>query len=440
MIKSLHNNVSFISNQKSKKISNNFNLNKTFTPVKLIPKAKSNFNENNLSTNMTKGKKLNKLYIKTNKNNNIKLKLLNPTKKNSRNFSLLNGFSPYHIIEKSDYKSFNTNNSLSITTNLKTTMDSNITKTQYNKDKKINKENSSFIDNKTSIIINSSYGCKNNINPQIKNLSNIKKRPKVKIPRSKSNIFIKNKNLNINNTNKIINVTNNYKILNCTNLKKNSKKINENEKVINNNNNNNSFVIPKRINILKNIYNNYLTPIRHNTKIKYRNSLSLNKKINKMEKNISLINKEQKTIDNNKISIKRTKLKNIYMLLEKQKESITNKDKIKKEKEEIDLIVNKLKNIKDKTNIINNEVNKLNKEYFKNKRHLNEMKESINNILNDKKNVNTMIILLHRRIIDIKKRIKDHDEKNHYLDKSFYELGVKYQQDGNNINKSSFEK
>ena len=56
MIKSLHNNVSFISNQKSKKISNNFNLNKTFTPVKLIPKAKQNFNDNNLSTNMTEEK------------------------------------------------------------------------------------------------------------------------------------------------------------------------------------------------------------------------------------------------------------------------------------------------------------------------------------------------------------------------------------------------
>ena len=390
----------------------------------MIPKAKPNFNENNLSTNMAKEKKINKLYIKTNKNNNIKLKLLNPTKKNSRNISLLNGFSPYNIFTKSDYKSFNTNNSLSVTTYLKTTMDSNITKTQSNKDKKINKENSSFIDNKITIIMNSPYECKNNANPQIKNLSKIKKRPKIKIPRSNSNIFIKNKNLNINNnSNNIINVTNNYKIINYTNLKKISKKRKENEKVLNNNN---PFIIPKRINILKNIYNNYLTPIRHNTKIKYRNSLSLNKKINKIEKNISLINKEQKTIDNNRISIKRTKLKNIYMLLEKQKESITNKDKIKKEKEEIQLIGNKLKNIKDKTNIINKEANDLNKEYIKNKRQLNEMKESINDILNDKKNVNTMIILLHRRIIDIKKRIKEYDEQNYYLDKSIYELSLKY--------------
>jgi hypothetical protein len=386
--------------------------------VKLIPKNKTNFIDNNFSTNITKEKKSNKLYLKNDKNN-IKLKLLNPTKKHSRNFSSLKGLSPNSILEKSNNKIFNsnnTNNSFSITTNLKTTMDTNITKTQNIKDKINFKENSSFIDNSKTItfISSSSYGLKKNINPQNKSNKKIKKRPKIKMAKNNTYIFTNTKNnINYNKTDS--------NILKYSNYKKASQKNNEKMLI-----NNNSFIIPKRINILKNIYNNFLTPIRQNTKIKYRNSLSLNKKINKIERNINVINKEQKNIDNNKIYINRTKLKNIYKLLENKKENIYNKDKIKKENEEIDKIMIKIRKIKEKTVIINNTTKTLKNEYIKNKKEINVIQENINNTLNDKKNVNTMIILLHRRIIDIKKRLEEFDEQNYYIDKSFYELNLKY--------------
>ena len=46
-----------------------------------------------------------------------------------------------------------------------------------------------------------------------------------------------------------------------------------------------------------------------------------------------------------------------------------------------------------------------------------------------------MLVLLHRRIIDIKKRIEESEEHNYYLDKSFYELGLKYQEEINSLKK-----
>ena len=55
------------------------------------------------------------------------------------------------------------------------------------------------------------------------------------------------------------------------------------------------------------------------------------------------------------------------------------------------------------------------------------IKQNIENIKNDKKKVNAMLVLLHKRIIDIKNRIKKHDELNLYLDKSFHELNQKFQ-------------
>lgn len=412
MIKTLNNNESFITKQKHKKLSNNLILERTFTPVKLIPKDKIIGNKGyNYYTNLIEEKKTNNFYSKI-KKNNIKLKLLNPKNKNSRNFSSLNGFSTTGIFTNSNNKKFTLNNSLSMTTNLKTTMDTNEMKTRNLKDQINNKENSGFLKNESLSFFSSfSNYYKKSLNRPIKNISLIKKRPKIKIPKSNSNIFLKIKN-------------NNKK-------SKISKHLSYNQKTNKNNysiniNNNNSFIFPKRINTLKQLYNNVITPIRKNTKIKHHNSLSLNKKINAIDKNISTINKKQKIIDKNRISIQRTKLKNIYMLLEKQKETICNKSIIKKEKEDIENIMKKLKKVKEKTYLINNESKGLNHDLIKNKTELNHIKENINNAINDKKNVNTMIISLHRRIIDIKKRIKEHDEKNIYLDKTFYELSLKY--------------
>ena len=180
--------------------------------------------------------------------------------------------------------------------------------------------------------------------------------------------------------------------------------------------------------------------MRKNNEIKFRDSLSLNKKINKIEESIHFISQKQKTIDNNKILIKKSKLKNIFMLLENQKESNNYKNKIEKENEEIEKIKEKIKKLKSQTVVMNSETIRLKTEIIEEKKEISEIKEKIEKIINDKKMANSMIILLHRRIIDIKKRINERDERNLYLDKTFYELGVKYQQDGNNINMSSLEK
>ena len=400
MLKTLCHNKSFNANQKNSKITKHFLLEKTSTPIKLITKYKDKINkENNFTPNIIKTKSKN-LYSKNNNNKNIKLQILNHSINNSRNISSLNGFNNNSIFSNQNYNSFQTNNSFSFaTSNLKTTMDSNIAKNQHIKEKIYNKQNlSSFIDTKTITFFSSSFNGwkkgKVKENNQIKNISKIKKRPKLKIYKTNTNFFSNIKKLKKNNINDL---------------------------------NNNSFIIPKRIDILQNIHNNILTPIRQNTKKKYKNSISLNKKINKIEKNINIISIKQKNIDKNKITINKSKLKNIYILLEKQKESICNKDKIKTESDYIERIKNQIKTIKNYTLEINKEANILNKELIKNKKELNMLKLNIVNTINDKKNVNTMIILLHKRIIDIKKRIKEHDEENNYLDKSIYEISLKYQ-------------
>ena len=409
MLKSFYHNKSFNANQKIKKTSTNFILDKTLTPIKVISKHKDKINKGtNYTPNIIKSKSK-KLFSKKNNLNNLKIKILNHSINNSRNLSSLNGFISNSIFTKQNYNSFQTNNSFSVTTNLKTTMDSNIPKTHNIKEKINNrKDSSSFIDNKSITFFSSSFnwGKKGNekVNNKNKNISKIKKRPKIKIHKTYTNYFSNIKNINKN------------------------KFIKDKDKI------NNSFIASKRINILKNIHNNILTPIRQNTKKKYKNSISLNKKINKIEKNINLINREQKNINKNKISINKNTLKNIYILMEKKKESFCNTDEIKKENKNIEKIKNQLRIIKNNTFDINRETNVLNKELEKYKKEINSLKTNIVNIINDKKNVNTMIILLHKRIIDIKKRLKEHDEENYYLDKSIYEINLKYQDD-NILNK-----
>ena len=454
MLRLILNNDSFIQNRIPKNIKNNYNYENSLTPVKLIHKDKKI--TKNRSLNLTKTKLIkrdkNKFVVNPHKselkNNqkNLKFELLNKTNnKNSRNFE------PYiDIFTKSNnymtYNTNNTNNSLSYMTNLKTTIDSNITKTINNqnlkeKDNKMNnKDNSSLIDSKSITFLSSSPIEMRSINPnsQIKNNNNqnnmdintykLIKRPKLKIPRSKSSIY---KNVKIKKLSKYLSLNQN-------------KIYNENSNINNNNihanNSNKTFAFPNRINILIGLKQNLLTPMRKKNEIKFRNSISLNKKINKIEESIHSINEKQKTIDNNKILIKKSKLKNIFMLLENQKESNNYKNKIEKENEEIEKIKEKIKKLKSQTVVMNSETIRLKTEIIEEKKEISEIKEKIEKIINDKKMANSMIILLHRRIIDIKKRINERDERNLYLDKTFYELGVKYQQDGNNINMSSLEK
>jgi hypothetical protein len=453
MLRLIFNKDSFIQNRIPKNIKNNYNYENSLTPVKLIHKDKKITKNRSLNLTKTKLIKRDKNKFVDNphkselKNNqkNLKFELLNKTNnKNSRNFE------PYiDIFTKSNnymtYNTNNTNNSLSYMTNLKTTIDSNITKTINNQNlkekenKMNNKDNSSLIDSKSITFLSSSPIEMRSINPnsQINNNNQnnkdintykLIKRPKIKIPKSKSSIYKNAKNKKL------------AKYLFYNQNKANFEYSNINNSNIHTNNSNKTFAFPNRINILINLQNDLLNPMRKNNEIKFRDSLSLNKKINKIEESIHFISQKQKTIDNNKILIKKSKLKNIFMLLENQKESNNYKNKIEKENEEIEKIKEKIKKLKDKTVIMNNETMGFKTEIIENKAEISEIKEKIEKIINDKKMANSMIILLHRRIIDIKKRINERDERNLYLDKTFYELGVKYQQDGNNINMSSLEK
>jgi hypothetical protein len=451
MLRLILNNDSFIQNRIPKNIKNNYNYENSLTPVKLFHKDRKITKNRSINLTKTKLIKRNRKKCVANphkpelKNNqkNLKFELLNDSKnKNSRNFE------PYYDIfsKCNNYMTYNTNNSLSYMTNLKTTIDSNITKTINNqnlkeKDNKMNnKDNSSLIDSKSITFLSSSPIEMRSINPnsQINNNNNqnnmdintykLIKRPRIKIPKSKSSIY---KNIKIRKLSKYLSYNQN---------KINYENSNINNSNIHTNKSNKTFAFPNRINILLSLQNNLLTPMRKKNEMKFRNSISLNKKISKIEENIHSINEKQKTIDNNKILIKKLKLKNIYMLLEKQKESNNYKNKIEKENEEIGKIKEKIKKLKDKTVIMNDETLGFKTEIIEKKAEISEIKEKIEKIINDKKMANSMIILLHRRIIDIKKRLKEQEERNQYLDKTFYELGIKYQQNGNNINMSSFEK
>ena len=75
---------------------------------------------------------------------------------------------------------------------------------------------------------------------------------------------------------------------------------------------------------------------------------------------------------------------------------------------------------------ININKKRIKEELIKNKNEILNYEKLIEKIDNDKKKVNSMLISLHKRIIDIKNRIKKNNENNLYLDKSFYELSQKY--------------
>jgi hypothetical protein len=303
------------------------------------------------------------------------------------------------------------NGSLTGTGIMKTTMDSNISKQK--KKALENKDSLSFIKNKTMIVfypeINNKFASKF-VTQNIKR--NKSKKPKIKIKKSTEKIFTKIRfNKNKNNSNNIF----------ILNKKSNNVKEKRDIKL-----NSKSFIIPKRIDVLKNLEKNYLIPIKIRNKINRKNSKILKKKVNNMEKSINSINIKQEEINRSKTFVIKSKLKNIYDLLEKKKESNYYKEKIKKEKAEI-------KNIKDKLRIINNQCNMMKNERVIIESEINAKKEEvkelqikIGDILNNKKNAINMIVNLHKRIIDIKKRLKLLNEKTLYLDKSFYELEIKY--------------
>jgi hypothetical protein len=307
------------------------------------------------------------VYNKKEENKND-ISMINRNKKikNSRNINL-----------NTDYNNltYNSNSIMNATTYIKTTMDTNITK-------KEKENNSSFINDNTFLCFSPST------NYQSSNIKNKSKKTIIKIPKS-NGYTLNKKNKNINNTF--------------------------------------TFILPNRLNTLINVEQNILKPMKQKSKINYKNSIRLNKKVNNIKEKINLINMRRKSLDDKKLLIKKTKLKNLSKLFEYKIESINNIEDIKKVKnKEIENINNKINKIKKDTSIININKKRIKEELIKNKNEILNYEKLIEKIDNDKKKVNSMLISLHKRIIDIKNRIKKNNENNLYLDKSFYELSQKY--------------
>ena len=362
MLKTFIDNKSFI---KPKKIKKPLLKNKTITPIKLI--GKNTGNKFIKKTNTTYN-----LKTVINKNEKDELNIFNFKKKikNNRNINDNNNLNGL----KTDCINTTNNNSFLNATYIKTTMDTNMTKTKIAKEK----ENISFMnDNNTFIYFTPST------NYQSSNVKNKNKRKRIKIPTQKEIIH-----KNINNT----------------------------------------FIIPNRLNSLINVQKNIIEPIRQKTRISYKKSMSLNKKVNIIKEKINKINIKRKSLDEKNILINKSKIKNFCKLFENKMESISEKDKIKEElKKEIEKIDLKIKKVKKETNQMNINKEKIKEEIIKKKNEIIKIKQGIENINNDKKKVNAMLILLHKRIIDIKNRIKKNDEHNLYLDKSFFELNQRFQ-------------
>ena len=372
MLKTFFANKSFI---RPKKIKKHFITKKTLTPIKLANKNIDNIfiKKKNTAYNLKK-------IINKNEKEDLTIFNFNKKVKNSRNINdknNLNGLKTDFINTTSN----GNNNSYLNATYVKTTTDTNMTKTKIAKEK----ENISFINENNNTLIYFTPST----NYQSSNVNNKNTRKRIKIPKQKEKyILSKNKKKDINNT----------------------------------------FIIPSRLNSLINVQKNIINPIRQKAKISYKKSMSLNKKVNKIKEKINLINIERKSLDEKNILIKKSKIKNIYKLYENKMESISEKEKIKeelkKEIEKIDLKINKLKK---ETNDMNINKEKMKEEIIKDKNEIMKFKKDIENINYDKKKVNAMLILLHKRIIDIKDRIKKRDEHNLYLDKSFFEFNQRFQ-------------
>lgn len=352
MLKNFINDNSYIKSKKTKKY---FLLNKTLTPIKLIGKKSNN----------------NIFYKKTNTTYNLKKIIHRNENRNSNDLNRLN----------TDYNNISTNgNNNSYSNCVKTTMDTNMTRTKITKE---TKENLSFINDNTFIHFTPST------NYQSSNVKNRNKRKKIKIPKQDEKYLLsKDKSKNVNKT----------------------------------------FIIPNRLNSLINVEENIIKPIKRKSKIFYKKSVSLNKNVNTIKDKINLINKKRKSIDEKSLLIKKSKLKNICFLFEQKIESISNKDILRVGlKKDIEKLDNKIKTLKKETNQMNINKDRIKEEIMKDKNQILTIKQNIENIKNDKKKVNAMLVLLHKRIIDIKNRIKKHDELNLYLDKSFHELNQKFQ-------------
>ena len=408
---------------------------KEFSQIKSRKKGKSQsclkIDEQQMNKdNTTQPNKLtNNKYIKI--NNKIKIN----KNRNINNNEYINN-SLYNIIL--DKKKIGNRNNIKLIKNKGINNINNMTynfNVPKNKNPANNKADNLFL----SIINNSSSNIFNSTNETSLNLNNYKKNKKIscsQIRLSTEDINNKTKinnfkristNTNIKNTNymnkfmlknKIKVIDKMKKIYLYNSLKKNRKK----EKKIENKNNE----IPNLIISLKAIKNNFLIPLRNEYNLKKANSLDIKNKIIKLKNEILENNKEIDIIEKNKSFINLNSNKNISIIfMQKVKSLIYNNDN-NKLKEEIVKIKNEIKKAKEETILYKRKYDIVFDEIKNYEKEIKNIKKEINDFSGVKNNVKTMIILLNKRIIDVKERIKKMDIKKQNLNKSWFELSLKY--------------
>ena len=95
-------------------------------------------------------------------------------------------------------------------------------------------------------------------------------------------------------------------------------------------------------------------------------------------------------------------------------------------REYINKIKNEIKKVNEETILYKRKYDIIFDEIKKNEKEIKNIKKEINDFSGIKNNVRTMIILLNKRIIDAKERIRKMDIKKQNLNKSWFELSLKY--------------
>ena len=457
--------LSFIqtkSNNDNKKKFLDININSYFTPIKLkgnIKQISKNNNNNKISEN----------------NPNLHFKLFNCFKQRGRNFPSTN---IYNEDNKGINLISNTSNSVSFTTNFKTESNNqylttqftqitskdknNISKSNDNKNSKLNMNQNSNQDAAKDYGITSKDKKIINQRMEILTEKNEDKYDRMKFFKHTSKdedsllnslLFGNHKKINSYTGNdykktktyssyithiKLSDKPKNIKLNNTLSRNKNKKRQNNFNYTMGNQNkdksrniNNRSLNLPDGISTLKNICSKILVPMKISYKKKSKNSVDICRNINNIKGNIDNINFQKNDIDETKKKINKTKVKNLYILIEQKKESNSNQETIEKLKVNNKFIESNIKKLKNETNEINKKIQEFQDKVNETEKEISIKNEIMKFLLKDRDKAKTMCILLHRRIIDLKKRIEEFDNKKCLFDKSLFEIESKFKKEIN---------
>ena len=455
------------------KKNNNSNKNKKFLDVNIS----SNFTPIKLKENEKNEKQIsNKVNNRKISDENFKLnfKLINNCKQRGRNFSNTNIYNE----NKGTHFISNTSNSVSFTTNFKTESNNQFFTTQFtqitsNEKNILTKSNDNKISKSTDAKNNKNTSNDYEINSNNKKIINQRMEALSEKDKDKYDIvkLIKHKSkdeeslltsFHFDNNRKINSYSgNDYKKTKTYNPFLTNTKISEKPKNLKLNNNlsrnknkklqnnfnysignqsknkdkektlNKSLNLPDGISTLKNICSKILVPMKISYKKKSKNSFDISKNINIIQENIEEVNLQKNIINESKKQINKTKVKNLYILIEQKKESDSNQETIEKLKETNKFIESNIKKLKSETSDINKKIKEFQNKLNETENEISIKNELIKFSLKDRDKAKTMYILLHRRIIDLKKRIEEFDNKKRLFNKSLNEIETKFKKELN---------